>query len=334
MKLILLVFMILGCFLGAGFISGREIASYFSRFGSWSSLAIIIAGVLFFLALYWFLRLSSRANSFSKFISVYFGKYGVIITCLFSLCVFILIGSMLAGTRSIAQSLNISEVMLIVITTIICYLSVLGSEKLLSKINLCLMPIILAIILIICGIDFRIDVTNSSSMIFSIVSSTNYVLINIVTLGLFVLEIGDKYSNKEKLWASIISSVIIVIFMFIINSAILNNNLVYLSMPMLELAKLKGSAMSIITAIIIWCGLFTTIISCVFLLSNFVNKFIKNYRLTVAIVLLLALLFSNIGFDFIVSYIYSIIGVIGLVFMIFITKKEREEFFATSRFKK
>ena len=323
MKVITLVFMILGCFLGAGFVSGREIASYFSRFGSSSIFAIIVAGVFFFLCLYLFLRLSEKADNYSKFISLYFGKYGVIINCLFSLSVFILISSMIAGTSSIATTLGINQIVFLSITLIICFFAVSGSDKMLSKINFILMPIILVIILLVCGVNFEIT-SSANGGFFPIVSSTNYVLINIVTLGLFILEIGHKYTNKQKLIASIITSLIIMFFMFVINSAILDNELISTPMPILELAKVKGGLMSILTAIVIWCGLFTTIISCVFILSNFLNKFINNYKLTVGIILVTALITSIVGFEFMVSYIYSIIGVIGLIFMIFIIKKERE----------
>lgn len=324
MKVISLVFMILGCFLGAGFVSGREIASYFSRFGDFSTIAILIAGGLFFLTLYWFLMLSSKANNFSAFIDIYFGKCGIIITSLFSLCLFILIGSMLAGTRSIANSLNVSSIFITIFTIIICFFSVIGNEKVLSKINLFLMPIILVVILIICGPNINIISLVVEQVFVPLVSASNYVFINIVTLGLFVLEIGSKYTNKQKLWASIISSVIIVFFMLIINNSIIINNLVYSSMPVLEMAKNKGNLLTILTAITIWGGIFTTITSCVFVLSNFINKIFKNYKLTVFLILSSALFFSWVGFDFIVSYIYSIIGVIGIVFVIFIAKKERE----------
>jgi len=325
MKVLSLVFMILGCFLGAGFVSGREIASYFSRFGNYSWLGIIFAGLIFFGCLFLFLQLSNKANNFTHFISIYFGKFGLIITILFSLCLFILISSMMAGTISISNALNINYIAMSIITMIICFVCVSGHGKMLSKINFLLMPIILIILLEVCGINFNIE-GQDSSLFGAFISSSNYVLINIVSLGVFVIEIGSKYTVRQKLLSSIIVTLIIVFFMFVINNAILKNNLVYVSMPILELAKFQSKELSLITAIILWCGLFTTIISCVYVLSNFMNRIIGNYRLTVAIVLILSFLCGFIGFEFIVGYIYSVIGVIGLVFMVFIIKQEKETF--------
>lgn len=325
MKVLSLVFMILGCFLGAGFVSGREIASYFSRFGESSWVAIIVAGVIFFLSLFFFLQLSNKVRNFSQFISNYFGKFGSVVTCLFSLSIFILISSMIAGTVSIAKTLNISDIMIVLFTLIISFFCLSNNGKLLSKINFVLMPLILIILLFICGCSFEFS-GGDGNVVWAIVSSTNYVLINIVTLGIFVLEIGSKYTVKQKLLASIIVASIIVVFMIVINNVIISNDLIYVDMPVLELAKMQGFHLTIITATVIWCGLFTTIISCVYLLSNFVNTIIGNYKLTVAIILMSALVCSFVGFEFIVSYIYSIIGMIGFLFMIFILKKEKETF--------
>ena len=54
MKIIFMTVLILGSFLGAGFVSGREIASYFSVFGKYSWIGVIIAILLIFGLLYLF----------------------------------------------------------------------------------------------------------------------------------------------------------------------------------------------------------------------------------------------------------------------------------------
>jgi uncharacterized membrane protein YkvI len=74
--------------------------------------------------------------------------------------------------------------------------------------------------------------------------------------------------------------------------------------------------------------LFTTIISCLYMLSNLMDGIIKNYILTVFLILFSALLVSLLGFEIIVTYVYSIIGIVGLIFITFISKKEREIYIA------
>ena len=40
-------------------------------------------------------------------------------------------------------------------------------------------------------------------------------------------------------------------------------------------------ALSVVASIIIWCGLFTTIISSLYLLASFINQYIKNYKFSI-----------------------------------------------------
>ena len=99
-------------------------------------------------------------------------------------------------------------------------------------------------------------------------------------------------------------------------------------MPLLTLASTKGFEIWVVSAITIWIGLFTTIISCVFVLGNFVNNYVSNYKVTIVMIILLAMLCSNFGFDFIVGHVYWIIGLVGLfvVFkVLFDTLKERRK---------
>ena len=311
MKVIFMIVMILGCFFGAGFVSGKEIASYFSVFGKYSFVGVIIAILLLFLLIYFFFGLLKKTDTFDKFINMYFGKSGGIINLLFAICLFILTSSMFAGSLVIAKTININTVLFAIFTAIACYFVVSGNIGLIEKISLVLVPIILIVILYVCGIPTKIS-TTLGDLPLSIISSVNYVFLNIVTLGLFILETGNKYSKKQALIVSIVCSLIIGILLFVCNNAILRFNVEGSSMPILTLATKKGFVTWVITAITIWIGLFTTIISCVFVLSNFVNNYVKNYKLTLVMLLVLTLLFSTFGFDFIVGYIYWIIGFIGI----------------------
>ena len=327
MQILILTFMMLGCFLGAGFVSGREIASYFSRFGEYSILAIILAGILLFVLIYFFLWLSNRTNAFYKFIAFYFGKFGNIINVLFALSLFILTSSMIAGSMSIADAFHCSPYLFAILTIVCSYLIVVGNEKLISKINVILVPIIIITIVAVYGIEFDVNV-GYGNLFLSLFQSVNYVLINIVTLGLYILQIGHKYSGRQKLFAAILTSGIITILMLICNSEIIGNNLVDDAMPMLTLSNNISSVLGILSGVMIWCALLTTIVSCVYLLANYLHSFIRNYKLCVFIILLAGLMCSVFGFSFIVNYIYAIIGVVGLVLVLTVAKKEKEIFIA------
>ena len=87
MKVFACVFMILGCFMGAGFVSGREVSAYFSKFGSCSVYSIILVTILLFVLILFFLLLSRKTDSFESFARLYFGRFHIIANWLLAFCV-------------------------------------------------------------------------------------------------------------------------------------------------------------------------------------------------------------------------------------------------------
>lgn len=332
MKVLYMVFMILGCFMGAGFVSGREIACYFSTFGKCSFLGVIIAIILMFLLIYFFFRLSCSCSSFDSFVCTYFSKSGKVINWLFALCLFILSSSMFAGSLAIAETVNISKIIFALITAILAYLVVIGNIGLLKKINFILVPIIILTMFFVCVGQVNVSV-NYGSLVLSILGSTNYVFMNIVTLGLFILETGRECSRKQALIVSAISSIIIGVLLFVCNNAIIVNNLLSVPMPMLALATKKGFWVWVVTAITIWIGLFTTVISTMFVLSNYVNKYVGNYSLTLIMLLALTCIASTFGFAFLVAYVYWIIGIVGVILVFKVICEKTRKTFRVKRLK-
>lgn len=332
MKVLYMVFMILGCFMGAGFVSGREIACYFSTFGKYSFLGVIIAIILMFLLIYFFFRLSCSCSSFDSFVCTYFSKSGKVINWLFAMCLFILSSSMFAGSLAIAETVNISKIIFALITAILAYLVVIGNIGLLKKINFILVPIIILTMFFVCVGQVNVSV-NYGSFVLSILGSTNYVFMNIVTLGLFILETGRECSRKQALIVSAISSVIIGVLLFVCNNAIIVNNLLSVPMPMLALATKKGFWVWVVTAITIWIGLFTTVISTMFVLSNYVNKYVGNYSLTLIMLLALTCIASTFGFAFLVAYVYWIIGIVGVILVFKVICEKTRKTFRVKRLK-
>ena len=322
MKVVFMIFMILGCFLGAGFVSGREIACYFSAFGKYSYIGIVLACVLMFFLIYMFFRLSKTTNTFDSFVCRYFGKSGAIINWLFALCLFILTSSMFAGSLAIAETINISKIIFALITAVACYFVVIGNVKIIEKISIILVPIIIVVMICICG--FKTFQFYDGDFFLSILSSSNYVFMNIVTLGLFVLETGHSYTKKQSIVVSLTCSIIVFVMLILCNNAIINFDLTQMSMPVLAMSTQKGFVPWIITAITIWIGLFTTIISCVFVLGNFLNKYVKNYKLTIFFTLLATLACSNFGFAFLVGYVYWIIGFVGVILVAKVIIQEKK----------
>lgn len=311
MKVLSCICMLLGCFLGAGFVSGREISSYFSRFGNQSIWGIIVATILLFLFIWFFLKLSDKTRNFDKFSKFYFGKFDYFASFLMAISVLIVISSMFAGMLSLAETFEINSIIFVATSALLSYFILKGSLKSLRNINMVLMPFLLIVLVVTTFMKIQPSDYNSN-IIMSIASGGNYVFINIVTLGLFLLEIGYQYTNKEKIIISILSSLLIGLMIVIINNAILCSGSVYEIFPNLALAS-KNQILFLCMQISIFIGLFTTLISNALILTNYLNNFTRNNNLSIVICICLALILSQLGFEIVVGYVYWIIGLIGII---------------------
>jgi uncharacterized membrane protein YkvI len=167
-----------------------------------------------------------------------------------------------------------------------------------------------------------ISEVNNGSLWDSIISGGGYVFINIISLGLLIIEIRYKYSKREKFLITLICSLVITGLLIGVNFSIISNGLVDNIMPNLELSS-RNFVLYTAMQISIYLGLFTTLISNVFLLSNFVNKYIKNKVFSVVVSIVLGVVISLLGFDNLVGNVYIFIAVVGLIVVIFALKKNR-----------
>lgn len=313
--------MILGCFMGAGFVSGREVAAYFSRFGSYSVYSIILVTILLFVLILFFLLLSKKTNSFDSFAVRYFGRFHVVANWLLAFCVLILISSMFAGTISLADNLNVNKFILVGITLVLTFFVMQSDVKILSRMNMLIVPFVIFVLIIV-----SIHISNvpnfESGFGECLFSGSAYVFINIVTLGLFILEIGEGYSLKQKIFISLISSVIIGSLLLLSSRAIVGKGLVGEDMPNLILSRDHG-ALYYCMQFCVYFGLFSTLCSNVFLLTNFINKYVSNYKLSLLLSLSCGFGISSIGFMAIVGYVYWIIAIIGVVMIMMVIRKEK-----------
>lgn len=320
MRIFFGVCMVLGCFLGAGFVSGREIASYFSRFGDASIYAIVVAVVLLFSLMLFFFYISSRVDNINDFCRVYFGATSNIARGLMAFCVLIVLSSMFAGTISLGETFGVNKIVFTAITTILAYVIVVGNVERLQNVSVVLIPFLLIIVIIVTICPLHISW--GDGVLLSMASGGNYIFINIVSLGIFLLEIGHKYSKKEKIWISLLSSMIIGIMILLINNAILSSNSIADIFPTLSLSRGRG-LLFLAMQISIFFGLFTTLISNALIFSRYLSSFLHSRRISTIITLILGIALSGFGFKQIVGYIYWLIGAIGVVMVFVVIFKEK-----------
>ena len=94
-------------------------------------------------------------------------------------------------------------------------------------------------------------------------------------------------------------------------------------MPILSLVEDANIFIKVITLLSLYMGMLTTLISCVFVLSNYINGYLNNYKHSTLLSIILGFIVSFFGFNTIVSYVYTIIGGIGLFVVVSVILKEK-----------
>ena len=320
-----LVGLILGTFIGAGFVGGREVAQYFSKYGFVAISMVILGFFMFYIFIRYSLLIGKKYNNVDNSINNVIKKGDWAVNVLIVLASLINVGAMIAGAYSIGAMFNIDclKFLLPIVLLIFCFLVVKKRISGLERVNMILVPILLIAILIIaittCFTSSNVTVLDMSiyEMIFgSIGSVLIYVLFNMFLLSVLLIQIGNNYTMKEIKVGSFVSSLIISILILLITLSItLSDKGVILSaIPLLQECINIDYNFAFVFAICQFFGIFTTIISSCYLTSNIMEKKIKSFNMSIIFTLILGIIISIIGFERIVKYLYALSGIMSIVF--------------------
>ncbi|HHW90625.1 MAG TPA: hypothetical protein GX745_06985 [Clostridiales bacterium] len=316
--------LIVATIVGAGFASGRELITFFGKFGYASIPIAALCAVLLFLSLALFMSAGAiiRPNSIEEFNRAVFGRFAPVIDFVLLFNYLIILATMLAGSDSLFEislfnnNLPVVSILTAILTFIIIYK---GFETMLD-VNAVLVPVILYMALIISvfslahPVPYEMDYSSDIGMVIFFVAI--YVSMNIMLSVGVITTI--KLPLKEQIKGATTGSLVIGFFIAILTAAIMRAGLnVYNSqMPVMEIAARMN--MSFVAGIIIWAGIFTTILTAVYTINSWTQSFIKNKALSITVILITGLIISRLGFKNIVDSFYPISGVIGLVYIFWV----------------
>ena len=326
-KVLLIVFLIFGTVVGSGFSSGKEIFVYFSRFGSMSYFYILLAGVLFFFLFYFFLSFGSKMSQILKS-SRLLNAIVVFISLIFC-------SSMFAGVKNLFSYFPIwIYVVLLSFVILLCVLVTKRGMRGLEKANLFLIPVVSVLflaVLIFCGTktsDFSLSASSFAGFLFCPL----YVTLNTSMSGLVIAKVGEGLSKKQTFFACLLSTILILIFLFLGNFVLRKNaNSFFSEMPFLFLAS-SNKLMFAMCFVVILVGCFTTLLSLCFTLKTAFDKLCKSETISTIFAVILPFCVSSLGFSHIVSFLYPICSVLGVFVLGFLLigaalqKRQQKEF--------
>ncbi len=303
---LLAVLAILGTVIGSGFISGKEVGVFFSRFGIMSLPSIFVAFLLFFFLFKVILNSGEQAMLRMKNSKVLF-LLNLIICLIFSSAMFAGISNLLIFDKKIV---NLCLFFLILALSFIVYKFGMGS---LNKINAILVPLMIVVFVgALCSkISFQsIKLDSFSYSWLSFIYGILYVILNTANGGVLIASLGKKLTNRQKTQVAFFSALALFVILLIANLVLLLNptSIVY-AMP---LASIFSASMHMVMTFVIFIGCLTSLLTLVFTLSSSMRGLCKNEFLIFFTSVILPLCISLLGFNFIVEYLYPLASVLGI----------------------
>ena len=312
----LAVLAIVSTVIGSGFISGKEIVVFFSRFGNFSFLGIALAGILFFALIFLLLqhsdRVLQRVNK-SKF--VFF--INMLICIVFTAAMFAAAINLLNWDKSI---LSISAFCAILC---ICALVCRNGLSSLDKINFALVPSMLfCLVVCLCSrakpsAGFPQGVAGGAAGLYGAL----YVVLNIASSSVLIAGLGHKLNRRQKTQVAIIAALVLSVILLFANTVLLQNPQAFdKDMPLLSLFT---SWQHQLMSIVVFFGCTSTLFSLVCTSSVTMRGLCSSEIGIFAICVLLPLILSLLGFSFIVAYLYPLCSILGVFLLFFMLLPER-----------
>ncbi len=317
---------IIGTFIGAGFASGQEVASFFNRFSNEGLWGVILASILFGVVVYKVLNLKD-IKKYEDLI-----KNNKFLLYLMKTFTFICFCIMVSGVGSfVEQEFSISFWIGSILVAIICFIAFTFKFNGLEKINSILVPIILVGVLIIglnnynpsdIVVDGNVN-TISPFMNNWFIASILYVGYNSILLIPILIEL-KKYQMKKTdiTLISVFIILIIGIMLFLIYRA-LNTffpNIMLIELPTLELASVCGTFIKYYYGVVILFAIFTTAFSSgyAFLTMSAEKNFFRNNIL----MCICGVILARIGFADLINFFFPLFGYLGTlqILLIFLKK--------------
>lgn len=327
-----LTFLILATIIGAGFASGKEIYVFFTKFGIISFLNILVCFLLFYFSIKLYLNIGQehKPKNVLEANKLILGNKFKFFNIFYVACLFIVLAGMFAGVYEVYSNiLNTTGAKISVfITVVLCVFETSGGLNRINKINNIFMPITIVLLLVsaVCIIfstnNFSVNYSiNANLVLSSVFSSISYVGINLLLSGGVLMLAGKEYNKKTNNVSALFSSIILSVIIIVFNVAMLLFGNIS-QMPMLDYAFKVNYYLGLCVLIGIWFCIYSAITSLAFILSDIIKQKLNSTFISNLIVVTISYVISMFGFGEIVTFMYPVIGVVGIAFTLLLIKNK------------
>lgn len=329
-----------GTVVGAGFATGKEIVEFFSRFGFFGFISILMSGYLLIFLGSKLMRMAARikAKSYQEFNEYLFGQWvGKGINILMLIMLLGVSAVMLAGAGAVFQEqLGLSKNIGVFLTIFLSLIVMMIGMKGLFAVNTFVVPLMITCSLIL--MSFSVRMPNFMNQLLyiphlddgwkSVVSPFSYTAFNL-SLAQAVLvpvatEIDDDWTIK---WGGILGGTALTIILISSHfTLIMLPELEKYEIPMAEIMKNVASGFYWLFILVIYGEIFSSVIGNVFGIERQLKQMIDVPAIvSIAFIFLISYFISLFDYGKLLSYLYPLFGNVSLLFIVLLWMKPMAE---------
>lgn len=329
------VFVIIGTIIGAGFASGKEIYLFFSIYGIYGVLGIVLSSALMGVIIYkvFTIILEKGICTYDKLMNQINpnNKSREVIKIIITIFLLISFYIMVAGFSAyFSQELGIPNIIGTLIMLLLCYLIFMGNIERVIQVNTILIPILIIFIVLLASQNLEIwnqsqTYTTTASLGEGIYKAILYGSYNSILLIPILVSL-KKYiaTKKQAKIVAILSVIILAVLAISIYGLLLRSDLDIhsIELPMVYVAGIIAKGYQYLYGGIIVAAIYTSALSAGYgILENYVEK-PKTYRRIAIIMCLSAIFVSKLGFSNLINSLYPVFGLLGTIQIILIIKNK------------
>lgn len=322
----------IGTIVGAGLSSGKELSQFFSQYGYWSFLGLILCAVFYIGMSKMIIAISCqyKLHSYDAFIGLISpGIMGKVTNIVITFFFFTSTAIVIAGSGAlINQYFGIPVWAGILIMVSLGTLVLLRETNGLIEINSFIVPsLVIIMTLLFITFTWKFPETFSFSYLKLamppkrgwVLSTILYAGFNIMSCIGILVPLSTEIKNTNDIVAGVvIGSIFLTFISCIINFLMMvtfKNALRY-EIPLLYVAKQIGPFLQFVLLCVIWLEMFSSKVSNIYSLAKSMQNYYHfSFRKSIFIIVALSLPITQIGFGTLITYLYPFFGALSIIFV-------------------
>ncbi|MBQ9714823.1 MAG: hypothetical protein IJV77_00265 [Clostridia bacterium] len=297
---------VVGCVLGIGFLTGKELTLFF---GNANALAVSVCFFfLFFAICFLFLRLGKKylCDDVTSLNDRLFDKGAKAFSFVFVLTCFLVCAVMMAGVQSLWSGVTGKNFCFSLLLALFCVLSLSFGVGAVKKVGFALVPLVVVLFFVVLLPAFD-GFANKGFCFADFVRVAKYVCFNCMLGASVFLSCGKTLCKGHALVVALCSSLVLSAMIFLVLSTGGGD------MPVLDVAKNSGVYLLFVLALT--GGVATALCCCSYTVVEWLDKKTCDKKLSVAVVCMCAYVTSLFGFGKMLGFVLPVSSTFALVFV-------------------